>query len=223
MKNQRSCCLALVTMVCVLVTSCASGPQWSATPQYQVKGKVKDGIYYSPDQNFSCPLPQFVGPGTVVKDRSDRVQGGIMGTVGFDDMDGSLYRIEWIEIMPESRTPLREMEMHRTLLEAVRAHELHLFRSFSRNVRIEHEETSGEGNDSKKFFVLFAAQAANIGEGRKRADSTRGFLIFVKGNWVYALSIQDTAPFRGQTELADIRNNRLKAELEKFSDTVSFK
>jgi hypothetical protein len=191
--------------------------------QYQIKGQVRDGTYYSPDKNFSCPLPEFVKPGAVVLDKSVRVQGGIMGTVGFDGGEGELYRIEWFELDREKRIQLSETQMHRALLEGIRSHELQMFRSFSPRVIIEHEETTGEAEDARKFLVLYAAQGANIGEGSRRFDSTRGFLIFVKGAWIYALSIQDSAPFEGKAEATEVRNQRLKTELDRFANTLDFK
>jgi len=146
-----------------------------------------------------------------------------MGTVGFDGGEGELYRIEWFEMTREQQSLLRETQMHRAILEGIRSYELQIFRSFSPKVTIEHEETTGEAEDAKKFLVLYAAQGANVQEGNKRSDSTRGFLIFVKRAWVYALSIQDTAPFERKAEAAETRNQRLKTELKQFANTLDFK
>ena len=222
--NKKLQVLYAFILLAFFVSGCASSkPERSAIgAQYRIKGQIKNGAYSSPDKNFSCPLPDFVGPGTVVMDRSDRVQGGIMGTVGFDGGDGDLYRIEWYEMTSDQETKLKNFEMQRPMLEMVRSRELQMFRSFSPKVTIEHEEITGEGEQAQKFFVLHASQAANVEDSENRSDSTRGFLIFIRQKWIYALSIQDTAPFYAKTEPPETRNARLKAELEKFSQTINF-
>jgi len=222
--NRKINILFAFILIALVASGCATSfsGRSPTTVQYRIKGQVKNGIYYSPDKKFSCPLPEFVAAGTAVIDKSDVVQGGIMGTVGFDGAEGDLYRIEWFEITPEQQAKLKETQMQRVLLEAARAYELNMFRSFSPKVTIEYEETTGEDVQAKKFFILYASEAANIGNNAKRYDSTRGFLIFIKGNWVYALSIQDTASFNSQSETPEARNTKLKAELEKFSKTINF-
>ena len=222
--NRKINILFAFVLITLVVSGCVTSfsGRSPTTVLYRIKGQVKNGVYYSPDKNFSCPLPAFVGAGTAVIDKSEIVQGGIMGTVGFDGEEGDLYRIEWIEITPEQQAQLKETQMQRVMLEAARSYELNMFRSLSPKVTIEYEETTGEGDKAEKFFVLYASEAANIGSNTKRYNSIRGFLIFIKGGWVYTLSTQDTAPFRSQTETPEVRNARLKAELEKFSQTISF-
>lgn len=219
--------IVLTAVSIVLVAGCARFDPGrsllgSYRNYYETKGKIKEGRYFSPNANFSCAVPTLVQPGAVIRDKIERIEGGIIATVWFEDDFGQLYRISWYEITPDDFKKLDQFPIHRALLESILAYQLMLFREVSPGTTLELSETTGEGENANMFAVIHAPGASNIAVNGKRADSTRGFLIFIKKQWIYALSIQDTAPFDFKQETKRDRNQRLKTGLERFANTMEF-
>jgi hypothetical protein len=160
------------------------------------KGKVKKHVYYSPENNFNVPVPS--GLGTKVDDGYDK--SGV-GAVSFHDDFGGQQGIHYMRIPPDVLPKFDETALPADML----SHWLNnvamvtWFRPVSADSRVLHETAAPFEN----MEVLLAEVEIPSGSsmvvtdksGTRRADSTRGLVIFRRGKYVYMLTTEEASVF----------------------------
>ncbi len=199
MKSGRLFSGFLSLAVCAaFLPGCASGPVSDPTAFYRslgnTKGTLKEGRYYSPDDNFSCALPELIDAGASVKDVSGRGERGRSGTVTFQNDLGLLLRVDWLEI-PESEHPVApDPAFDRSTEES---YALLLFNQYKQvspaASLVTHEFLSDPGEEKLFVTSLLPGGSTLVDKSTgRRLDAYRASLIFRQGGWVYCLSTQST-------------------------------
>jgi len=161
-------------------------------------GKVKKGVYYSPEQNFNVPVGRGMFGSMKVDDSYDKSGAG---AVSFHDDFGSNTGIHYMRIPPEVVAKFDAAE-HPDQLLSNWLNNLAMpgwFRHASPDSRVLHETAA----QFEKMDVLLAvveipggsAMVVMDKSGNRRQDSRKGLIIFRRGKYVYMLTTEEQTPF----------------------------
>jgi hypothetical protein len=162
------------------------------------KGKVKKGVYYSPEKNFTVPVPK--GMGMKIDDSYHEEDGA--GAVSFHDDFGSNQGIHYMRIPTEVLPKFDEKAAHPGELLSNWLNDIAMpgwFRPVSPNSRVLHESVEPFEN----MEVLLAeveipgvSTMVEMGQGGgRRLDSQRGLVIFRHGKYIYMLTTEEQSLF----------------------------
>lgn len=180
-------------------------------------GHVTSGLYISPHDNFTVALPKM-GPGARVQEKSFETS----GFVSFHDDFGTLQRIDY------SRLPVNATVVYRDLIHNVVLPDM---QSRFPGSKLLHEEPLNTDGQEEYFFVLKIPEGSPLVDLKtgKGMDSTRGYLYFISGGYIYSLSEQ-------QGGLSDLLRDKKEVEpptsesfdkllnnLRKFKKTMQIK
>jgi len=156
----------------------------------ETKGKVKKHVYYSPEKNFTVPVPS--GINMRVEDRYDA---GGAGAVSFRDDFGTQQGVYYMRIPVEVAAKFDEAAHPGELLSRWLNHMA--MPGFFPNSRLAHETAA----PFESMEVVLAEVEIPSGStmvvtdrsGTRRLDSTRGLVIFRRGTYVYMLDVEETS------------------------------
>jgi hypothetical protein len=144
--------------------------------------------------------------------------GGRNGTVGFEDDLGTLYRIDWIEVVPDL-AKLSERE----LLERMFNFQMGTYRQLIPQTSLEGKELGGQGTNSTLFFVARLPQGSTIANNGQRLDCSRASIVLLRGPWVYSLTTQTSAIQSRREETPEERKAAMRSKLDEFLAGFEFK
>ncbi|GAA0852912.1 hypothetical protein [Aliiglaciecola litoralis] len=198
----------------LMVISCAG---------ISIKGKVEDGHYYSPLNNFSVPLRKAMG--LRIQDQND-ADGG---RVSFPDDWGYLEAITYVRIPAADSAMFTATETrdqaYRTFISEYAMPVL--FRSVSNEAEIIHEEFLGESS-SRNYFAIVNIPNGSVTvdvKTNKRLDSVRGLLIFDKKGFIYMLESEMSYAVNPITAASNTSKQigRTLTTLQNLKDSMIFK
>jgi hypothetical protein len=152
-----------------------------------VEGK-QNGNYISPHGNFTVPYPQM-GAGMRVQKQSFESS----GFVSFHDDFGNLISIEYSLLPPSAGAMFATAEKtDATYAGLVKNVALPEMRAQAPNTEMLYQESVDIDGGRGYFFVLDMPESSTLVDLKtgKRMDSTRGFMYFYSGGYVYRLSAQ---------------------------------
>jgi len=157
------------------------------------RGHITSGIYTSPHDNFTVPLPNM-GPGARVQEKKFENS----GFVSFHDDFGTLQRIDYSRL-PANATVVYHDLIHNVVLPDMQAR--------FPGSKILHEELLNINGQKEYFFVLKIPEGSPLIDLKtgKGMDSTRGYLYFISAGFIYNLSEQ-------QGGLSDLLSKKDKVE-----------
>jgi hypothetical protein len=218
-------------------TSCSS-VQWMHGTSSEIKGTIKNGRYFSPNENFSCAIPPLAEPGAIIEDSSDTTEDGYVGTVKFEDDYGKLFRVDWYEVSPDIKAheqKLGKFLYGATMLEGLLTLQMQNFHHVFPQATVEAKETIGDVTNLMLFADVRIPKGATLMQNGQRLDCSRGLFIFSRNNWAYVISIQDVCDdstalvsidsdsFHSSKPTMEERKADLKPRLEKFLEGFEFK
>lgn len=166
-------CLFVFALLSLIVVGCAT-----------TNGRILGGRYYSPINNFTLELPNWLG--MQIEDGNFDNAGGRVSLHG--DM-GNLWAITCLRLPANAESTLkddeeRDAEYSRFLKNFAMPS---LFRQASKDARIVHEEFLGESENRAYFAVVSIPEGSAMFDLKKnkRLDSLRGLLIFDKRGFMY--------------------------------------
>jgi hypothetical protein len=200
----------LLFMVCAFLVAA------SALLAAGTKGKVKKGVYYSPEKNFTVPVPS--GMGTRISDGYSK-EG--VGAVSFHDDFGSQSGIHYMRIPPDVQAKF-DQAAHPADLLSHWLNNIALPAWFTSNFptsRILHEAVVSFEN----MEVILAEVEIPGGsfmtvmdkDGTRRLDSLRGLIIFRRGPYIYMLTTE-------RTNILDIGQAKTEKKAEPKEDWTKF-
>src|ERR1039457_5957986 len=205
MRNLLKINLFLFALIAIVmaITGCSS-----------LQGKVKNDSYVAPAEIFSCPIPysKLAHP-VEIQDTLDKEKGVVMGgSLRFRGWAG-VYRIDY---MAATNASLQE-EINRML-----NIQLDWYRQIpSPQAHMLHQEFDGE----HLFAVLVApeGQLDITDKYGKHPDLCRSMLIFRHGYYIYAVSgdADDFLEVKSDDKSPE-RMNRLRKDINEFSETINF-
>ena len=166
-----------VTLVALILAGCAGG--------VFLKGKVEEGRYHSPLDNFSMALPKFGDLKIQDRNTSDE------GRVSFTGVFGDLWAVTYVRLPADAASIFRDPEKRD------RAHRLFLtdyaMPVFIRNASPQSSLVEGQFIDmhgSRAYFAVVnipGASAIFDPKKNQRLNSVRGLLSFEKNGFQYML------------------------------------
>lgn len=148
----------------------------------------QNGTYISPHGNFTVPYPQM-GAGMRVQKQSFESS----GFVSFHDDFGSLKSIEY-SLLPASAAPMfaTAEKKDATYAGLVKNVVLPEMQANFPNTEMLYQESVDIDGSRGYFFVLNMPESSTLVDVKtgKRMDSTRGFLYFSSGGYIYRLGAQ---------------------------------
>jgi len=199
----------------VLLSGCAT-----------TKGKVSDGNYYAPLNNFVMPLPRpFIG-GLRIQDRNDP-DGGLVSAL--DDM-GNNQGVTYLRLPanPEAllSDPAKRDSAYRGFVHDYALP--NLYRPVSPQSKLVHEEFLYSGQDRAFFAVVVFPELSSVMDAKtgKRADSARALMVFDKNGFMYMLHTEMiTALTFRKVNPASLTNSDLEAarsNLQRMRASIRF-
>ena len=188
--------LALVAAL-GFATACHAGP-----------GRVADGKYYAPLDNFVVPVPGFVG--LRVQDESDQTG----GMVAFHGDLGGNRGVTYVRL-PEGMDQAMSSEARRDATYRSFVHDYalsSLFRRASPQAKIVWEESVNQGEERALFAVVDIPGASTLLDAKtgKRLDSVRALLVFHRHDFIYMVSDELNSALES-VDPAALGNERLLA------------
>lgn len=180
-------------------------------------GRVTSGIYTSPHDNFTVPIPNM-GLGARIQDEKFESS----GYVSFHDDLGTLQRIDY-SLLPANATVVYRDLIHNVVLPDMQAR--------FPGSKMLHEELLSTNGQEEYFFVLEIPEGSPLVDMKtgKGMDSTRGYLYFISSGYIYSLSAQQG----GLSDLLSKKENvkapisesfdELLNELTKFKKSMQIK
>jgi hypothetical protein len=175
------------------------------------KGKVKNHVYYSPENNFNVPVGRGMFGAMKIDDSYDK--SGV-GAVSFHDDFGSNTGIHYMRIPPEALAKFDAAAHPDQLLSdwLNNAAMPGWFRHASPDSKVLHETAANFEN----MEVLLAEVEIPGGSamvvmdkgGNRRLDSRRGLIIFRRGKYIYMLTDEQ------QTVIGSMNSKREKTPKE---------
>lgn len=215
-------------ILCVAMAGCADPSHdflrnsiGSYKNYYNIKGKINNGAYHSPNDVFSVGLIGLNGPGIVVSDTFRKDFGKHqdysynVGTVSFQDDFGTFYRLDVFEIPNEVFQMKQPVEA--TLLDITMEYELNLYKELDPKVKIVHKDDLTIDQQKIRYFIAYMANGSTYFVNGSRVDVLRSSLAFVKNNYTYVISNQS-----GKTNINDETINAIKEQLVRIFKTMSF-
>jgi len=171
----------------------------------ETKGKVRKGVYYSPETNFSVPVPSA---GRMRVSDGHNAKEGI-GAVSFYDDFGNQRGIHYMRIPVDLVAQFDQAGQPADLL----AHWLsnfalpYWFRPASANSRILHEASlSFEGDEALLAEVEIPGGSPLVvmdQQGTRRLDSRRRLVVFRRGSYLYIVTMERGKSLFGSREEPD--------------------
>lgn len=203
-------------LLCLFVVGCAT-----------TKGKVADGVYYSPLNNFSVLLPDW--PGLRVQDNNDNDL-AIVSFLDQSDFGGDLWSITSLRLQANGEAVVndpskRDAAYRRFLTDFAMPS---LFQRASPQTTIAHEEFLDEGDNRMYFSVV------NLPEGHaalfdpkkgKKSDSVSGLLIFHKKGFIYMVRNEMKTIFNPNLNPSSLTSKELESSrktLQRIKGTMRF-
>ena len=156
-----------------------SGPLTGTT----AVGKVSDGLYHSPLNNFTVPVPQWRG--LRIQDRSDN-DFAVVSFLDRSDFPAPLWSIATLRLTPDSEPiindPSKRDAAYRRFLTGF------VFRNVTPQTTIVHEEFLDETSNRFYFAVVNIPEAHTALHDPikgKQADSVSALLIFYNKGFMY--------------------------------------
>lgn len=184
--NRQSC--ARVWFVAILLALVVSGCATSLMGT--TKGRVSEGNYYSPLENFVLPLPTPMFGDVRIQDRND-AQSGLVSVL--DDMgnnEGVTYvslsgEAGTIQILPEGVDSVYRSFVYEYVLPG-------LFQPVSPQSKVVHEEFLDSRPDRAFFAIAVIPGASSLMDGKtgKLVESVRALLAFDDGKYMYMLHLE---------------------------------
>lgn len=188
------------------------------------RGRVSGGTYTSPLGNFTVPVPQ--GIGTRTQDQFD----GYSGIVSFHDDFGSLKSIFYLRLGEAALKIQNDPEKQRANLKRFLSDYAipELFRPASPRANVLHGEHIKAGDHNAYFAIVDLPEGSTMfdAKAKKRHDTKRGVLIFVRGAFIYMLSTGENPGVFDLTQPAKPLNKLLESEkkrLVSLRSTITFK
>lgn len=217
----------------LFVTSCSSfDPLRAGIGSYrnytEIKGKIEDEKYISPLNNFSCVVPPLLKPGALIRDDFNQAQE--MGSVGFEDDLGTLIRVDYFATPKEKAQQIETVEGRKATAQEVFDFTVEqMYRPVAPKTTVTHTEFvelqggTGLQRNVALFGIALLPKGSNLSEATKgRYDALRASLVFVRGKFVYVLTVQDIPGHFGVTFPEEENKKRLLKKLEEFYGTFSF-
>ncbi len=187
------------------------------------QGRVADGKYYGPLDNFVVPLPKLVG--LRVQDESDP-SGGMVAFHG--DLGGN-RGVTYVRL-PEGMGAAMSDAARRDATYRSFVHDYalpSLFRRASLQAKIVWEEPVNQGAERALFAVVDIPGASTLLDAKtnKRLDSVRALLVFQRRDFIYMLSDELNSALES-VDPAALGNERLLAArvaLEAMRAEMSFR
>jgi hypothetical protein len=203
--------LALVAAL-GFATACLAGP-----------GRVADGKYYGPLDNFVVPLPRLAG--LRVQDESDQTG----GMVAFHGDLGGNRGVTYVRL-PEGMDAALSDAARRDATYRSFVHDYalaSLFRRASPQAKVVWEEPVNQGAERALFVVVDIPGASTLLDAKtnKRLNSVRALLVFHRHDFIYMLSDELNSALES-VDPAALGNERLLAArvgLEAMRAEMSFR
>ncbi len=180
-RHTRNLMLLAVISGILLLVGCAT-----------TQGNIKDNLYSSPMDNFSCKIPNYPG----LRIRDDYNQGG--GNVSFYGEEGNLNSIVYWHLKPRSIALVKDPDMRRSFYTGFFKDYVmpKMFLSLSPQIRVLYKDFISYGEGEFLFAVLEMAEAETFLEQSFYARNyvVRGIFIFSQGEYIYLLSDQYALP-----------------------------
>ena len=233
-KNKMHIAFSFLLVGLLFLTSCSSlGSTRGTVGSSELKGKITDGRYFSPNGNFSCAIPPLAEPGAIIQDSSNKTEDGCVGTVKFGDDFGKLFRVDWAEVPPDISQQLGKPLYDQAMLEGILISQMQNFHQVYPQTTVEAREMMGEKTNLLLFADVRIPRGTTFIQDGQHLDCSRGLFIFKQNHWVYTISIQDACvdsvdlvaidSFHPSKPTVEERKADLKPRLEKFLEGFEFK
>ncbi|HIF63363.1 MAG TPA: hypothetical protein EYG16_08925 [Deltaproteobacteria bacterium] len=181
------------------------------------QSQVANGLYTSPHENFTVPVPNM-GLGLRIQDQTFETS----GFVSFHDDFGELRRIDY------SPLPANATVVYRDLIQNVVLPDM---QSRFPGTKMLHEELLNTDEREEYFFVFEIPGGSPLVDMKTetRMNSTRGYLYFMSGGYIYSLSAQQSGigDLFSKNEKDEATTSKsfddLLGSLNRFKETVQFK
>jgi len=172
------------------------------------QGRVAEGKYYAPLDNFVVPVPKLVG--LRVQDESDQTG----GMVAFHGDLGGNRGVTYVRLPPGMDAALEDpQKKDATYRSFVHDYALAaLFRRAAPQSKIVWEESVNEGPERALFAVVHIPGGSTLMDAKtnKRLDSVRALLVFHRHDFIYMLSDELNSALES-VDPAALANERLLA------------
>jgi hypothetical protein len=191
------------------------------------KGKVSDGNYYAPLNNFVMPLPRLqpMFGGLRVQDENDE-EGGMVSV--HDDV-GNNQGVTYVRLPANAETvhsdPAKRDSAYRSFVHDYALPSL--FRPVSSQSKIVREEFLYSGPDQAFFAVVVIPEGSTLMDVKtgKRLESIRALLVFDKNGFIYMLHVEMNTAFDG-VDAASLAVKDLKTDqdmLQRMRASIRFR
>lgn len=150
-------------------------------------GKIADGVYFSPLNNFTVPVPNWRG--LKIQDHNDS-DFAIVSFLDRGDFPAPLWSVVSLRLTPEQEPilndPSKRDSTYRSFLTGFAMP--HLFQNVAPKTTIVHEEFLDQTDGRFYFAVVNIPEghtALHDGQKGKQADSVSGLLIFYNKGFMY--------------------------------------
>ncbi len=155
-------------------------------------GKVADGIYFSPLNNFTVPVPSWRG--LRIQERNDE-HFAIVSFVDRGDMPGPLHSVATLRLTPEVEPVFLDPSKRDAAIQGFLTGFIvpYLFQNVAPQTSLHHEAFLDEGERRLYFAVATIPEAhaflRNPQKG-KQEDSVSGLMVFHHKGFMYMLRVE---------------------------------
>ena len=189
------------------------------------KGKVSDGNYYAPLNNFVIPLPTPLFGGLRIQDNND-AEGGM---VSFHDDTGNNEGVTYVRLPANAETvhsdPAKRDSAYRSFVHDYALPGL--FLPVSSESKLVHEEFLYSGPDRAFLAVVVIPEGSTLMDVKagKRLESVRALLVFDKSGFMYMLHTEMMTAF-SKADAASLSAKDLetaRTELQRMRTSIRFR
>lgn len=211
----------------VLASAISMGCTTVVAPPRAAAGKVADGLYYSPLNDFTVPVPDWRG--LRIQDRSDN-DFAIVSFLDRSDLPAPLWSVASLRLTPDVEPifndPSKRDAAYRSFLADFAMP--HLFRNVAAQTTIVHEEFLDE-TDGRFYFAVVNIPEAHTAlrdpKKGKQADSVSGLLIFHHKGFMYMVRNEMKTIFNANLNPSSLSSTDLESArktLRRIKGTVRF-
>lgn len=178
-------------------------------------GNIKNDIYHSPLNNFTCKVPHLTTPGEIIKDDISTTGGGI----SFIDDLGTKKRIDFTKIDPSEKQPENRSKKLESFLSYC------LDNMFKPNIpKSTITFTKHENNYLIAIIDLPNGSTLMNASTGLRKNATLGIIVSIHGDYIYLVSTQHHNSIHGEKNIRSPEKFKefVQNQVIDFYNTITF-